>query len=406
VAWDVGYYHYNINSSGPNDIAGACYSPGTAAGEGVVYSPAPGYSNQAAGPPGGPCSTVTYPSDFGPGQTNTTRVDSVFGQAVVPLMANLKLTLGGRESWVTTGGSYDANADNTFGYNGGMPLTMPAIFQLATVHTSYFDFKASLEDKLTPETLLYATIASGHREGGYSFGTAAGEGPNGYVAGTAPTPYDPEHMIDYEAGIKNTLLGGRLLLNADVYYYDYKSYQLVYVVFGPAGLQADFRTYPAREYGAEAYAAFALTRNDKVTASLVYLNSRLKCGTPDGVDTTGCAYSGEAFTFSPHLTFKAEYSHDFDLGANGKVTAKGDFRILSQQLVDANDDAAAVASTDIMPGYTTGDLYLGWTSADKKYSLNGYVKNVNDKMIKSSFFFGYAQIQAPRTYGLTLKASF
>lgn len=388
VQWDVGYYHYHNNGTGPLPISGACYaySATPVAGANQVYIPAPGFSNAPAGPPGTPCVTTAYATDFGV-DARSTNVDSVFGQATLPLGERARLTLGGRESWVTTGGSSDLNSNNTNGATG-TPLTTPNVVQLATVKTSYFDYKATLEADLSENTLVYATVASGHREGGYSFQSAT----------AAPSPYAPESMVDYEVGIKNTLLDGALLLNADVFYYDYKSYQLVY--FNPAAgiFSPQFNTYPGREIGAEAYAAFALTAADKFTASLVYLDSELK-GTS--------AYAGAPFTNSPKWAFKAGYAHEFELGDAGTLTARGDFRALSQQLVYPTfaADITPSAST-VMPGYATGDLFLSWASANRRYSLTGYVKNVNDKLIKSSEFFGYGQVQAPRTYGVTASVKF
>ena len=44
--------------------------------------------------------------------------------------------------------------------------------------------------------------------------------------------------------------------------------------------------------------------------------------------------------------------------------------------------------------------------ASRSFSLTGFVKNINDKLIKSSEFFGYAQVQAPRTYGVTAGVKF
>ncbi|MBS0612168.1 MAG: TonB-dependent receptor [Proteobacteria bacterium] len=384
VPWTGGYYHYHNNGTGPFNISGSCYaySPTGGPGTNTVYIPPPGYSNAAAGPPGSPCATTAYQTDFGV-DVRTVNVDSVFGQVTIPLGSALHLTLGGRESWVKTGGTTDLNNNNTAGATGA-PVTVPDIVKLADVRTNYFDYKATIEAKIAAQSLVYATIASGHREGGYGFASPF----------SAPEAYAPENMVDYEAGIKNTLLNGTLLLNAAVFYYDYKSYQLVYVVFPNP---PSFLTFPGHELGAEGSAAYALTRADKLTGSLVYLDSKI---------TGASLYAGAPFTNSPRWSFKASYEHDFDLGAAGRIWLRGDFRTLSSQLVFPVFASQVQGSPAVMGSYSTGDALVGWTSDSTRYSVTGFVKNVNDKLIKTSEFFGYAQVQAPRTYGLTASMKF
>ncbi|HZU64542.1 MAG TPA: TonB-dependent receptor [Novosphingobium sp.] len=392
VPWNIGYYHYHNKGTGPTTVSGACYVYSAAGGAGynTVYIPAAGYSNAAASNGTG-CSTTTYQSDYGV-DMRTTNVNSAFGQFTVPLIASLRLTLGARESWVQSGGTSDLNSGNTLGATG-TALTTSDYVALAEISKKFFDYRISLEGRIAPRSLVYATVASGHREGGYSFVTGA----TATTAGVAPKAYDPESMVDYEIGIKNTLLHGALLLNADAFYYDYKSYQLVY--FNPAvGITTpQFLTFPGREYGAEASAAFAITRVDNLTLSIVYLNSKL---------LGSSAYAGSPFTNAPKWSYKASYGHRFELGDYGTLSARADFRALSSQLVYPTFTADIAGSDTVMGAYATGDFLLSWESANRRYGISAYVKNVNDKLIKSSEFFGYAQVQAPRTYGVTAKVSF
>jgi iron complex outermembrane recepter protein len=392
VPWNIGYYHYHNKGTGPTSISGSCYAYSATGGAGynTVYVPAAGYSNAAASNGGG-CSTTTYATDFGV-DMRTTNVNSAFGQFTVPLVSPLHLTLGARESWVQSGGTSDLNSGNTLGAVG-TPVTTPDVVALQEISKTFFDYRASLEAQLAPHSMAYATIASGHREGGYSFVTAI----TATAPGVAPKAYDPESMVDYEVGIKNTLMGGRLLLNADAFYYDYKSYQLVY--FNPAAgiYTPQFLTFPGRAYGVEASAAFTLGPNDNLSFSAVYLNTKIK-GTS--------AYAGAPFTNAPRWSYKASYGHRFDLGRLGSISTRFDLRALSSQLVYPTFAADIAGSDTLMHAYATGDILISWETVNKRYGISAYVKNVNDKLIKSSEFFGYAQVQAPRTFGFTARASF
>jgi outer membrane receptor protein involved in Fe transport len=112
-------------------------------------------------------------------------------------------------------------------------------------------FVANWSPKLdfTDQSMFYASYSRGYKGGGANppgIGydpTPIGDkliGP-GYCDGAAPnTPlcnpieqtlsypkvFKPEFVNAYEAGTKNTLLDGSLVLNGDVFYYDYKNYQV------------------------------------------------------------------------------------------------------------------------------------------------------------------------------------
>jgi outer membrane receptor protein involved in Fe transport len=82
----------------------------------------------------------------------------------------------------------------------------------------------------TDQTLVYASFARGYKAGG------ANPPPpnffNGFAGGgvTHPLTFAPEFVNAYEAGTKNTLLDGALTFNGDVFYYDYKGYQISEIV--------------------------------------------------------------------------------------------------------------------------------------------------------------------------------
>jgi outer membrane receptor protein involved in Fe transport len=82
----------------------------------------------------------------------------------------------------------------------------------------------------TDQTLVYASYSRGYKAGG-----ANPPPPNfftAYIGGavTHPLTFAPEFVNAYEAGTKNTLLDGALTFNGDVFYYDYKGYQISEIV--------------------------------------------------------------------------------------------------------------------------------------------------------------------------------
>lgn len=85
-------------------------------------------------------------------------------------------------------------------------------------------FRVNLDWSPNDDILVYASVTTGYRSGGYSLGIGDSRGP-GNFGGIEPTTYDQEEVIAYELGYKGTLLDGQLQFNASAYMYTYDNYQ-------------------------------------------------------------------------------------------------------------------------------------------------------------------------------------
>lgn len=74
----------------------------------------------------------------------------------------------------------------------------------------------------TDATLIYASYARGYKAGGFNPGTQPGL--------TVPVSYGPEQVDAFELGTKNTILNSTLQANGDIWYYNYKGYQVSSIV--------------------------------------------------------------------------------------------------------------------------------------------------------------------------------
>ncbi|HEV2562233.1 MAG TPA: TonB-dependent receptor [Rhizomicrobium sp.] len=84
----------------------------------------------------------------------------------------------------------------------------------------------------TDQTLVYGSFAHGYKAGGAN---PPGAVLDSLYASNVPEPihpltFKPEFINAYELGSKNTLLDGALTLNGDIFYYDYKNYQISEIV--------------------------------------------------------------------------------------------------------------------------------------------------------------------------------
>lgn len=86
------------------------------------------------------------------------------------------------------------------------PVEGPATFDATTP-------KFALEWTAADDLLLYASAQRGFKSGGYNIGSSQ------------RTPYEPEEIWAYEAGLKAGLLDKRLRLNAATFIYDYTNLQ-------------------------------------------------------------------------------------------------------------------------------------------------------------------------------------
>jgi len=370
--WNIGVYHYdNLNIQ--QTISGACEDT---AGNYVV--PPAGYNATPAGPPGPAAAGTCYTSanwvatNYSP-ETRKSVTDAIFGQITQPLSDSFRLIAGLRYSKEKLRGINDANETTT-------NLTVDWV-QLARIDDDHLDYRLGFEKDVAANSMLYGTIASGYRQGGYSFDT---------------TPYAPEKMTDYEIGIKNRFLDGRVQLNADAFYYDYKAFQLVIANFAASPPQIYVPTMPAKEYGLEMEGQALLGDHGHLSGSVVFLDSKL-----DGKDGF---YVDAPFPNSPKTSVKLSYSYDIIL-TSGRLTPRLDLRALSSQVVYP-DEKVPNDIRDVQKGYSTGDASLLYRADSTAWSINLYCKNLNNARIKTSHFFGYAQLAAPRTYGVVLSRNF
>jgi outer membrane receptor protein involved in Fe transport len=86
----------------------------------------------------------------------------------------------------------------------------------------------------TDQTLVYGSFAHGYKAGGANPPGAIllhyGHLDTGVKQNVHPLTFEPEFINAFELGSKNTLLDGALTLNGDLFYYDYKNYQISYIV--------------------------------------------------------------------------------------------------------------------------------------------------------------------------------
>jgi iron complex outermembrane recepter protein len=82
----------------------------------------------------------------------------------------------------------------------------------------------------TDQTLVYASYSRGYKGGGANPPAQETNYFSPQSFATHPPTFNPEFVNAYELGTKNTLLDGAVTMNGDVFYYNYKGYQISQIV--------------------------------------------------------------------------------------------------------------------------------------------------------------------------------
>jgi iron complex outermembrane receptor protein len=142
-----------------------------------------------AGPPGSP-----LPPAFSSHTGTKSKSSAVFGDASYKLGGGLTIGAGVR--------AYHDSQDDISGQSASFHATNPRIY------ASY---------KVSDQINTYASAAKGFRSGGFN---AVNGQPN----------FQPESLWTYELGAKAVLLGGRVGVDAAIFYSDYNDYQALVIV--------------------------------------------------------------------------------------------------------------------------------------------------------------------------------
>ena len=330
-------------------------------------------------------------------QKHTTAAGA-FGEATYALAPDWRVTAGVRYDYTHTATNEIYNA-----FNGQPPFVLTGPEGERTFNN--FTYKLRAEHDFSPRNLVYGLISSGFSPGDVAVTTGA--------TGASLLVLTPETLTSYELGSKNQFLDRRLQINGDVYYYNYGGYQTAGINISPSAFNLAFATLsaPVRVLGAEADTQFLVTPYDRLTASLELNDPRYV--NASAFFKTFVAKS--AVTHVPPATLTLAYSHSFELQDSSQITLRGEARYIAAHdagNLTAAQLAAGAASLVHVPDVWLGDLEANWSSADNKYSVATYVRNVGNTLYKTDVSVsgtpasGSLYVSDPRTYGVVLAAKF
>ncbi|MBB5708412.1 outer membrane receptor protein involved in Fe transport [Sphingopyxis panaciterrulae] len=230
---------------------------------------------------------------------------AVFGELYVNLSDTLKLTAGGRytkdkKTFTPVPSQLLLGPDvNGGGYIGTGYPAKPDIRLKWGELTGRLGLDWKPDISFTDDTLLYAFYSRGYKAGGMNppspgFATVEEFKNSGFIpdylieayemlgwlpglkltaVNYGPT-FEPEFVNALEIGSKNTLMGGRLTLNASAFFYDYKNYQVSQI----RDRTAVNENFDAKVWGAELSARFEPVDRLRFNANAGWLKTRIGKG--------------------------------------------------------------------------------------------------------------------------------
>ena len=178
---------------------------------------------------------------------------------------------------------------------------------------SKFQPKVTLSYALSNDYLMYATWARGFRSGGF----------NGFAAPVANRSFDEEVSTTYEAGIKATLVDGRITADASIYHIEYEDQQFFFFIntFTSLIVNADETTID----GLELEIAMRISEQLDLYASYGFTDGEI---TEDNnpLDANFGSFLGNVSPGSNRYTLNLGAQYTLSLGGSGlEWTTRADF---------------------------------------------------------------------------------
>jgi len=317
---------------------------------------------------------------------------AAFAQGTYPFSEKFRGTVGLRFSTDENGQGYTIDID-------GQEVASDEFTQ----NVDNFQYKVGIEADLAENSLLYAHVATGFKQGG--------------ISNTIPArPFEPETLTSYEAGVKNTFAQGRIKLNVSAFFYDFNDYQIWFFEPGPIGDVVDQNGNPiinnfqvignagnSKIKGAEIDLVAAPWKGGILNVSATFLDAKYGELTLPPNPFTGTDFfplEGQQVQNSPDYSFNLGFVQNFNVG-EGRLTLGVNSKI---------SDSYFASNELFMPGgfqdaYTRTNLNASYSI--NKFNLGFFLNNLENEAQVLFPFPAYRRlISSPRHLGFSASINF
>lgn len=255
----------------------------------------------------------------------------------------------------------------------------------------------------------YASITRGFKSGGYN-----DQAGSGGFANFPLSSYDPEFADSFEIGVKTTLADGRVRFNATYFRVKYEDFQRSTVVSVPGTAFQETRTFNAAEVdsqGLELEFTALLATNLTLNANIGWLDSEYDSFELDrNLDGILEDFSGREVVRSPEIMGTIDLTYYQELGDSGSLRYNVAWIYEDENTYYYNDDIGSAFDT-VLEERSLLDASITWTSADEKWYVAAFGKNLTDDRYKTASqavgaLWTFSNYGPPRTYGVRIGARF
>jgi iron complex outermembrane receptor protein len=317
------------------------------------------------------------------------RSKAAFGEATYSLTPDLHLIAGVRRT-------YDDKSRKGYSQFGD-PVFFSSVND-AEVSYAQTTGRLGFDYALSKSTMWYAMLSTGYKAGGFNDGTAV---TNRFLQ------YNTEHLNSFETGLKGRFLNNRMQMSGDVFVYAYKDLQLTSLAIDPvtgAGSSQTQNAAKAAVKGAELEGKYAVGNAGKITFSATWLDAHFKSYHP--VATVD--WAGKRLEKAPRATVSLGYSHNWDMESGASLAAYIGTRYSASYVINDNSNGVQITQG----AFHKSDMNVNYTAPGYKWSLQAYVRNIEDKATLNAYGAASAtgpataSLAAPRTVGVRLLANF
>ncbi|MEP7184591.1 MAG: TonB-dependent receptor [Rhodanobacter sp.] len=323
------------------------------------------------------------------------------------------------------------------GQNSFLNLTLP-IAQYGYTSANYADGRVGFEFDVAQDHMVYGTITTGHKAGGFN---------DTIEQGKAALTYKPEFLVSYEVGSKNQfeLMGRQSTLNVSAFLYNWKDQvfqSLLTTAFNPDGTASGYSLLSrnlgkSRLYGVELQDTMLFNHGFLLGVNALYLHTEILNGVVGdsrsqnygaGGISSQIDLSGNRLALASKLSASAHLQQYVNLNSGGEwdwqvlVAYRSSYYLTpynnlpvtflknTQGDVDRVSSAAAAGFPDKQAGFYQVNLGAGYSPESDVWRLEGYISNVFDKTVSQKEIAGSGVnirfLNEARTYGVRLHVNF
>ena len=243
-------------------------------------------------------------------------------------------------------------------------------------------------------TLMYGSLSTGHRTGGYS--ASYNNKPESFE------PVTKEKITSFELGWKRVFADNRARFNAAAFIYELEGFQAQLfenVSTGNVILNAGDLT----GMGIEAELNYRLTDNFEMIGGLGLLDTELDSDRTSIVAGDVLSLDGNELPSAPAISYNVLARYFRPLQGGSEIALQVDYSWQDAHFLQVQNDPFSRH-----PAYGIANAKVSWHSADRQWTVSGFVKNLADQ----EYFtyqntlgddWGYGVWGQPRTVGAQVR---